>query len=100
MLDLVSGVSGTDDATKSDSVRPPNLGRSLNFISGCWARKASVACFINVDDESERWSISSERLRFLRMGFFDTKELLLEREFVGGVDSESKAFVTPCWRGP
>ena len=45
---------------------------------GPWARRASVACFMRVEEERERWSMISERLRFLRMGFLVTKELVRE----------------------
>ena len=67
---------------------------------GPWARRASVACFMRVEEERERWSMISERERFLRMGFFVAKELVRERAEVGGEEEASKMRVLPGWRGP
>lgn len=71
--------------------------RSAEF----WARSASVACFISVDDDIDLWSIISERLRFLRMGFLQLKELLLESWLAAEeAESDPSGMVLLDWKGP
>ena len=59
-----------------------------------------MACFIKVEDEIERRSISSDKLRFFSIGFFVAKELVRERWLAGGVNSLSIAILFPGCSGP
>jgi len=59
-----------------------------------------MACLISVDDEIERCSISSDKLRFFRIGFFVAKEFVLDSRLAGGADSESSVMALPICRGP
>ena len=100
VADSALGVVEFEYELKSDIVRSLKIGRSCRFFPGCCARSASVACFIKVDEESERWSISSDKLRLLSIGFFEPNELLLEIWLVGGVDRASCGRKFPVCKGP
>ena len=59
-----------------------------------------MACLMSVDDEIERCSMSSDKLRFFKMGFFVAKEFVLDKWLAGGADSESSVMALPLCRGP
>jgi hypothetical protein len=56
------------NAILSDMVRPM-CGR-LDLLSDCCACTAAVACFNNEEDDNDLWSITSDMLRFFKIGFF------------------------------
>ena len=88
VVGLVKGVSEPDIEMKSDTLRSPRAGRSPEGFPSCCALKASVACFMSVEEDSERCSMTSDTLRFLSMGFFRPKELLRDIWLAGGVAFE------------
>jgi hypothetical protein len=51
----------------------------------CCAWIDSAACFTSDDDDSDFWSMASDMLRFLRIGFLTpwTKELVLDNLLAG-----------------
>ena len=52
-------------------------------LRACCACTAAAACRTSEDAESDFWSISSDMLRFLRMGFLLRKELFFDRLLCG-----------------
>lgn len=94
------GVVEVEDEVKSDIVRSLIPGRPRSRCPGCWARSASVACFINVDEDSERCNISSDKLRFLSIGFFEPKQSQFDNGFGGVMVCESRGREVPVCNGP
>lgn len=93
--DAIPGDAGLEKATESERPLLPKIGRSRSRFSGCWARRESVACFIRVDEDSDRWSMISDKLRFFKMGFLELNELLLESWLAGGAESKSRGLAVP-----
>lgn len=95
------GVAGLEEVEWSETSRSSNGRlRPLVALPYCCARRASVACFINDDDEIERCSMTSDRLRFLRIGFLLTNELLRDRSLVAMEESLVKCLLFPVCSGP
>ena len=49
-----------------------------------------MACWIRVEEDIDFWSISSDKLLFFKIGFFDAKELVRERPFAAEDESQQK----------
>jgi hypothetical protein len=95
---------GMEDVAKSDWVCLI-MGRYLlrsriGLFDCCCACTAAAACFNSDDDESELWSIASDMLLFLRMGFLLMNELLFERRLVGSEACWEYDRFDAGWRGP
>lgn len=59
-----------------------------------------MACWISVEEDMDRWSISSDRLLFFNIGFLEAKELLRERPVVEGGESRTNGLPASVCRGP
>lgn len=99
-FDGMLGVSEFEEVTVSVSACPPKIGRCRRRCPGCWALSASVACWMSVDEDMDRWSIISDRLLFFSIGFFEAKELLRERPVVEGRESIINGLPASVCRGP
>lgn len=91
----VNGVSDPDEIVKSEIFRFFKIGRSHRRTLVCCACRASVACFTRVDEDKDFCSITSDKLRFLSMGFLAPNELLRDRFSVKGADSGFRGFALP-----
>ena len=59
-----------------------------------------MARWISVDDEMDRWSITSERLRFFKIGFFVGNDSIRERLFGSNVETDTIGVDVLVCKGP
>ena len=72
----------------------------MMVVVACWACTAAAAWLISDEVEMDFCSITSDMLRFFRMGFFTRNEFDLDKRLTG-----SEVFWLLCrleegWRGP
>ena len=72
---------------KSDAAERPTNGRRFRpsklTTVACWACTAAAAWLINDEVEIDFWSISSDMLRFFRMGFLARNEFDFDSRLTG-----------------
>lgn len=98
---MVVEVKGDD--TKSELARTID-GRSnidrLDLLP-CWACTEAAACFIKEDVDSDFCNMTSDMLRFFRIGFLCRNELVFDKRLDGSeVWFENDDAFIGCCRGP
>lgn len=95
---------GIAEGVKSEAACT-RMGRCLRRSRGVprarsWAWTSAAACFTRQDDEMEFCSITSDMVRFFKIGFLAKNEFVLDSRLGGSETCGGLSLFEPGWRGP